>query len=958
MKKIIDFSTRHPVSVLMYFSLALVLGATSVFCINTRLLPQTKDRWILATANYDGVRAEEIRKLVTIPLEQELSSLKNVKNMESVSRDGSCAIKIELKWGTDIDAAFLECSSILDAAVEALPDDCQRPRAKKLGAASAAFSICVVPKGKDIFYASEFARNEFKSKLLGLEECSSVEISGGQDKEIKVIVDSNKAAFYGLGLDQIARRLDLSNYDYPAGTIQDGQDDIILKTEGTCKSFQEILETPLKTKQGLLRLGDIARVEKSFQKQQDFYLYNGERCVEVKVFCKNNKNPLKLSKKTRALLLETNGRDKNILALLTQDAAQEIWRSLKNLLSSAAAGTAISFFLLLIFFKSAKIAALVASVIPAGVLFTFFSLFCLGKSVNVISLSGVTLCLGMLIDNNIVAVESVLDGVKKGGALEEGISRSIKKIALANSASTFTTIIVFAPVFFIGGIIGEFFCDLGVSVICAMAFSLIFSFSALPAILVLFFKEEIKKARTPAFDFLEKRYQKILERSQNKRFLCPAVTSVCLIFTLLILIPIKKETQPKTRQKNFLVDIRFESGSGVEHLERRAKALSKSVMDLKGVQSVIACGGLKKDRPDRLADAEDVEERIVLAVEARDINKTKAECEKIFKGLNLDYNFGEAQDMISERLCAKDKRLFFGDNPAELYERCQKLFGKSFLPRQKKVLKTFKANKNLLEKAAVTPLALSAALKSSFDGTAAFPYCENGKEISLRVQYEPNEFSSQRNLAALRVPCGAGMIPLSALGHWEEQSGESVLYRMNGKDAKIVSQEAFKKFDGGQSVWLKKRDTAELLKAGMLLLFLALILLYCVLGAQTESFVTPLIYLLAVPPAFLGAALFLAVFRSSLNINSLMAFVALFGTSVNCSIILREGGPQKFSSVMATTATSVASLLPFAVDPLNLNPQSSLALATCGGLTISAAASLILIPNFCKKQTEKNNDSV
>ena len=955
MNKMIDFSVRHPISVLMYFSLAIVFGAISVFCINTSLLPQTRDRWILASANYDGIRAEEVRKLVTIPLEQALLSVKGVKNIESVSRDGSCALKLELKWGTDIDAALLECDAALDSAMETLPDDCPRPRAKKLGSEAASLSLLVVPRGGDIYSASEFAENELKARLLALEECSSVEISGGQKKEIKVIVDSKKAAFYGLSLEQIARRLDLSNYDYPAGTIQDGQDDILLKTEGTYKSFQDILETTLKTNKGPLRLGDIARAEKFFQKLKEFNLLDGGRCVAVKVFCKKDKNPLSLSRKARALASEINLRESGVSLRAADDSAEEIWLSLKNLFFSAAAGVAISFFLLLLFFKSAKIAALIASVIPLSVLFTFFALLCLGKSVNIISLSGVTLCLGMIIDNSIVAAESVLDGAQKGGGFEQGLSHSIKKIALANTASTLTTIIVFAPVFFIGGIIGEIFSDLGVSVLCGMAFSLIFSFSALPAAFVLFFKDEVKKARKIDLSFLEARYKKLLERTQGKKFLCPAATCACLVFALAILIPIKKEMQPKGRQKSFCASITFEAGSGAEYLERRAKALSKGVLDLKGVQSAFAAGGFEKDRPERLADAEEAPERLFIKVEASDIKKARAECEKFFRAQGLDYHFEEPADLISSRLCAKDKALFLGEDPRELFELSQKLFGNGFFPRQKKEMKTFKANKNLLEKAGVTPLALSEALKASVDGTAAFPYYENGKELPLRVQFEPNEFSSNKNLAALRVPARGGMIPVSALGHWENESGEPVLYRINGKDAKILLEGArgFKALYGQRLFFPKKAQMAELFKSGAFLLFVVFVLLYCVLGAQTESFATPLVYLLAVPPAFLGAALFLAVFRSSLNINSIMAFVALFGTSVNCSIILREGGPQKFSSVIATAATSVASLLPFAFDPFNLNPQSSLALATCGGLALSAAASLVLIPNVCKNRWGK-----
>ena len=950
MKKAIEFSVKHPVSALMYFSLAIFLGAISVFCMNTSLLPKTRDRFILASTNYDGVRAEEIRKLVTIPLEQALASLKDVKNIESVSRDGSCAIKIELKWGADIDAALLECAAILEDASESLPDDCPAARAKKLGGFASEISVCLLPKENDIFAATEFAENEFKSKLLSFEETAYVEVIGGKKKEIKAIVDSSKAAFYGLGLDEIARRLNLSNYDYPAGTIQDGDDEILLKTDGTYKSFKDILETPLKTSVGSLKLGDIARVEKLAQKTEEFVYCNGERCAQVKVVCKKNKNPLLLSAKVKRLLAQVNDGEKGFEAFLTHDGADEIWLSLKNLAFSALAGVAASFFLILLFFRSVKIAAVIASVIPLSVLFTFFVLLCFGKSVNVISLAGITLCLGMIIDNSIVAMESVLDEAKERKDFSKAILDAVEKISLSNSASTLTTIIVFAPLFFIGGIIGELFTDLGIAVLSGMAFSLLFSFSALPAFCVLFLREEAIGAKKIDLSFLQKRYEGIVERVRGKAFLCPAAALAFFAASLLILLPLKKEMQPKGRADSFVATALLDGQMGIDALERKAKAVSKSVMELKSVSGILTSGGLSKDRPELLAKPEENARRLVLKIKAVDAKKAKAECERLFAALGLDFAFEDAEDLFSERIGIKDLTLFAGQNPRELFLESLRFFGNGFFPNERKSLKTFKADKNLLEKAGITPLDLSAALKSSFDGTKAFPFYENGKEETLRVQFEQNEFSPKKNLSALRLPAKKGMVFLSSLGGWEDEDGEAVLYRLNGNDAKIVKDGCLSKnaplsqVPKKRIVKTKKKEIIELLKNAFFLLLTAFLLLYCVLGAQSESFKTPLVYLIAVPPAFFGAALFLAVFRSSLNINSIMAFVTLFGTSVNCSIILRQCGTKGFSSVLITTATSLASLAPFAFDPFNLNPQSSLALAMTGGLLFSAAASLILVP--------------
>lgn len=948
MYKAIEFSVKHPVSALMYFSLVIILGAVGIFCVNKSLLPQTKDRSLLVSAAYEGVRANEIKKLVALPLEESLASLKDVKNCESVSRDGICVIKIELKWAADADAALLETNAILDSAMEALPDDCSRPQAKKISVSAGQARICVVPKTKDLCAATDFAKNELKTKLLSLKECSQAEVFGVQKRELKAIVDSQKAAFYGLSLDDVTRALNLSNYDYPAGTIQDGRDDILLKTEGTFKNFGEILDTALKAKQGQLRLKDIARLEKSVAKSGAFNFCDGEPCVELLAYCKKNQNPLAFSKKVKALCAELSERDKDFNVFVADDSSLEIVTALQNLLAAALVGVAAAFALTMLFFRSAKIALLIASAIPLCALFCVFVLLCLGKSVNIISLAGITLCLGMTIDNGIVAMESVLEGADKKN-FHAALCASIKKIALANSASTITTIIVFVPVFFIGGIYGELFCDLGVAAIAGMAFSLAFSFMALPAVCSLFFKKEILTAKPADLSALEARYKKILAKTNRVKRLCPALMVSAALLSIAALVGIKKEFQPKGRQSSFSAAVDFEPGTSLERLAREARTISRRMADTKGVRLVLAQAGLDKDKPVLLADPQRQMERLCFFVKCSDVKKTKAVCAEFFKSRGLSFRFEEPLDLLSERLGVQRQSVFLGDDQDALFEECQEFFGENFFPKQKKIQRLFKADKGRMEILEVTPLALASALKASFDGTEAFPFYENGNEIPFRVQHEENEFASNKNLASLKIPSPKGMASLSSLGSWQEEKSECVFYRINGKDAKIILGDAKKplpKSERRRIISLRNKNMEELFKSGAVLLAVVLILLYCVLGAQTESFTTPLIYLTAVPPAFLGAALFLALFGSSLNINSIMAFVALFGTSVNNSIILCEGGTKKFSSVLATTGTSVASLLPFAIDPFGLNPQSSLALAMAGGLLFSAAACLVLTPNI------------
>ena len=213
------------------------------------------------------------------------------------------------------------------------------------------------------------------------------------------------------------------------------------------------------------------------------------------------------------------------------------------LAANAAVGTLIAFILLRVYFGSAKIALSIAAVIPFGLLFTSAVLLALKRSVNIISLSGMTICLGMTIDNSIVAIESAMQAKD----LNEGFFNA----RLSNFASTVTSAIVFVPLFFIGGIIGELFLDLAISVISALCLSLAYSWTVLPALCVLFLKKDLESAKTLDLPALENKIRGVLKKTNKIKALCPAMTLSFLVLTALLLLPMKKEFQPKKKQPFF-----------------------------------------------------------------------------------------------------------------------------------------------------------------------------------------------------------------------------------------------------------------------------------------------------------------------------------------------------------------------------------------------------------------------
>lgn len=979
MKNLIKYSVEHPISIMMYFLLTIILGAISVFALNIGFLPETKERHILLSTEYIGVDAGEVQTLITAPLEEALSSLKGIKNCESVTREGLSLIKAELKWGTNIDLALIEAKSIVDAAMETLPQDCPMPNVQKLNLSqNEKIKICVIPKNSDIRLATNFCNEELKTKLLELDGIAEIKILGGQDEEIQVTVESEKVAFYGVSLENIAQSLNASNYEYPAGTIQIGENDILLKTQGLYKNFDDILNTSLKCDNGgTLKLRDLASVEKVPSEFDSFVLYNSRRGVQVEIVCKSSYSPIKLSSKIRARISEMNESYGGKFEIsITEDASKNILSSIKSLLLSALAGIIITIALLYFFLRSAKIAAIIASVIPFSIFFSLFILFATKRSINLISLSGITICLGMIIDNSIVAVLGIAREIKNSPAksiaeFQSSTIAGLEKILLSNSASTLTTMIVFLPLFFIDGILGEIFCDLSVTVISGMAFSLLFSFTIIPAAAILFLRQEFFKIKSEASKTLEKKYRRILDKTLDIKILPAAIVAISILASLVFLLPLKKELQPKSAQNDFLVQINFPSEISVKKIFSQGKILTEKIQNLKTARNILCVGGIQKDDFIELSNPQVFPERLLLKIESKEIKKCKKQVQEILENFSSEFHFIESEDLISNHLAIKSDLLFLGDDAKKLQVDTRDTF-ENFSPNYftDGILFSFDAER--ISKHGMSRGAISLAVRNTLEGIECLPYYENGKEIPLKIKFPKSEFTSERTLGAMPIFSDDGILPLSTFGKFLDAKSEAILYRYNKKDAKIIATEEQHKIKSlapflqkNNFLSLKKKSLEEIFSSGAALLVLVLALLYCLLGAQSESFSLPLIFLLALPPAFFGAIFFLALFFRSLNINSILALVVLFGTSVNNSIILCEGverktcrkenaarksiidgAAEKLNMILVTSATSIAALIPFAFVFPSKNPQSSMSLAIIGGLLFSAAAVLLIIPNI------------
>ena len=281
-KKLVSFSVEHPVSIICIILALFITGIFSSVFMNTDLLPQLSCRKLIVAAEYEGLSSEDMRLLVTIPLEDSFSSLKGLKNISSVTRDGNSIISLELHWGTDSDLALVECRQLIDAAYQILPSGCNKPVVRTDNGFADTISVAMICNDNDMLFARHTAQTDIKPRIQRLKGCGSVKIYGGEKEEISVKITQDKLISTGINLQDIASGISMANVEYPAGTITENDKDFIIKTCGLFESVEEIKKLPINYNENqIIPLENIASVFSGKKEKETFFLYNGKEAVRI-----------------------------------------------------------------------------------------------------------------------------------------------------------------------------------------------------------------------------------------------------------------------------------------------------------------------------------------------------------------------------------------------------------------------------------------------------------------------------------------------------------------------------------------------------------------------------------------------------------------------------------------------------------------------------------------------------
>ncbi|MBQ0161684.1 MAG: efflux RND transporter permease subunit [Treponema sp.] len=958
MNRLVNFSVKHPLSILMYILLITIFGLISVWTIKVDYLPYISDKTLLITTSCDGLPAQQMKQLVTIPEEDVFSSLKGIKTISSVTRDSLSFIKIELQPKTNINTSLLEARQTIDQFYQTLPEKSNKPKAEIFSTdKNYLMTIAVIPPQEKLSQARYTIEKHIIHELQKIKGCGKISVSGGLKDQITIETDINLLALKNLSIEDIAAAIENTNFEYPAGTIKDESNEYIFKTSCLYSSPEQILETLICKDNNIFKLSDFASVKNDFVKKESFCLYNSSEAIEIEISKKSEESPVTISEKIKNYLSTLKSKYPDYEFRIIDDESIEIKNSILIMYISAVLGMIICFIILYLFYRQFRIALTVSSVIPFCILFSVSVLKLLGKNLNLFSLSGISISLGMIVDPAIILIRKISlqtqASKNRATSFDEIILHSSEQIQKSNLSSSLTTIIVFFPFFLLPAIFGELFSDLSIAVIASIFFSFILSLTYIPSVTKLFLKNQITQIKNPpVLNSIQDRYNKIIFQNLTNKKLIYKTLLISILISIPLILSIKKEVLPLTDSQTFSFSIEYPSNQSLQNIQSQTEKLNDTLLNSFPKTTVYSKGGIDCDNYFKLADYKNTKSSVQYTV-TNITRKQIKQIKNLLTSQNIQFTPIQKSDIISRALNLTSTCLVQFTQTENNNSNFSSYGFTDYKPDYKTNEISFIPDTNKCSYYHIPKYYISYYCYQILNGLDAGELLISGTYTPIKVK--PIPVSTQN----LTVTYENTSIPISALGNFSINQTEKILFRYNKKDTKEIPASNTSKINSQDLKILKlnKDQSSERISISILLLAIVLILLYCFLGAQFESFTLPFILLLTTIPAVTGAFTFLFIFNQSLNINSILSLVVLFGTCVNNAIIFYEAiifkkktisisavCKTELSSILITTITSISALIPFTVDPFHINSQTSISIAIIGGLSASMLTTIFIYP--------------
>lgn len=968
--KLPSFSVDRPVTVTMMIAIVVVVGLISLSRLGLDLLPEMTYPVISVLTQYPGVASEDIEALITKPIEEVVGSVSGVKSINSSSQEGVSTVMIEFEWGTRLDFAGQDVRDAIGFISDYLPADASEPWVVKFDISMMPMMFYGVTGDMGTMELRELLRDVVKSRLERLDGVASVSLMGGLEREIRVRVDKAKLEALNLSLDQIVNRLRSENLNQPAGHITEGYTELLVRSVGEYEDVAEIGNTVLgATSEGApIYLRDVAEVRDDHREIRSYGRAQQRDCVLLLLSKQSGANTLKAARKVKKEL-------EDIQKLLPPsvrfdiffDQSEMISRVTSNTSGTAVVGTVLAVVIILLFLRSWRPTFAISMAIPLSIAATFIPMYFAGYTLNLMTLMGISLGVGMLVDNSIVVIENIFRHIEEGEDRRLAAKAGADEVGMAITASTLTTVAVFFPMVFAGGVAGQLARGLALTISFSLLASLFVALTIVPMIASVFFRARAKAdgddQTDPGqqhFGGVRNRYRKALAWALDHKG--RVLLAASLLFVLCVALiaggVIGAEFMPAEDQPFISMNVSMPVGTSLEETDRIVRQIEEVLAKQDGVKTTAAFGGLSEASQTDVAYGSAEAGVNYAQVMARLYDKgdrrysSKETMEQIrsklprVKGAKFDFvdmgsqMFGGGGSAVEIKVLGADLALL-----KEISERiATEIEG---VPGLRDITTSFKEGKPELivridrEKAArygLTAGQVGGAIQTAMQGTVATQLRRGGDEVDIRVELGEEDRSTVEDVASLTVPSLTGArIPIKQIARVETAEGPvriaredqtrkaTVTANVAGRDLKSVVDDVKQRVApiekglpsgyiveyGGQ--YEQMRDMLITLAWALVL---AILLVYMVMAAQFESFAHPFVIMFTMPLALIGVSLMLWATGKTISLLSFMGGIMLAGIVVNNAILLvnytnqlRKRGLSKRDALIQAGGTRLRPIL-------------------------------------------------
>lgn len=1004
---IADFCLKHKVTTIMAYVLIVVFGIMGFTSLPLALMPDIELPMAVVYTTYSNAGPQEVENMVTKTIESACASVSGMDEIQSLSSEGSSMVMVTFADGTDMDEAMVDLRGRIDRVKGFLPEDADAPMTMTIDV-DAMPVMTVGLKGADLAELQAIAEDDIQPALERIDGVASVDIAGGYENEIAIDTNADRLAGYGLSVSYIAQMLAAENVALPAGEVQSGDQSFSVRADGEFSSVSDIANTliPLPTG-GTVRLSEVADVYVAPKEQTAIAKIGGEPCITISVNKQSDTNTLQVAERAKDALDEVTALQPTLDWSLLMDQSDMINMTVDSVIQNIVFGVLLAAIVLFVFLRDWGATAVISMSMPICIISVFLIMQVFDITMNMMSLGGIAMGVGMIVDNSIVVLENIFhyrsDGCDRFTSCVEGT----KEVALSISASTLTTVAVFLPIGLSGGLSGMMFREFCITICSLLLASLLIALTLVPVLCYALLDRGGKhRMRMPdtghdiADRPLMRKYKELLAHFITHRKKAIIISGAMIAAFLGSIAIAGVELMPQMDESMVAIGIEMPVGSDLEDVSAMAdRAVDIALEQVPEIESIYYSTGGASMSTTSTANSASI---TVNLVDKSDRDRTSQQVADDLRpymqdlaGAEISVEASGTMDMSSMTGDAISVTLR-GDDYEKLSQTAEQLAGElAALPGAIEVSSSasdqvpeveITLNRANASRFGLTAATIGQAVRGELSGQTATQLKVNGEEITVTVRGDSRAETSIDALKSVMIPTQTGgSVPLSLVANVDTVLAPQSINRLNqsrtvtitGGAADTVSTaemsqavqgvlDTFELPDG--ITYETGGEMEEMINTFTQLayaLVVALGLVYFVLASQFESFVMPVIIMTILPIGLLGSLFTLPLTGNKISMVAFIGVIMLAGTVVNSSIVLidymnirRKRGedkdtailnacPRRVRPVLMTTLTTVLGLLPMVFsNGEGAEMMRPMAIVMITGMVVSTIVTLLFTPVY------------